>query len=158
MNLQETNTKIAIFLNAMQRNDEKYNTILHQFKEFLLEKNTRYNNSAVEPINVFSNQNNTNSIAIRIDDKISRIIKAGILKKNDICDLFGYIVLFCITSDFKFTYTDIPTEYLNLNLMEMIAYIQKNKFGLRKKTLALAVILFDLLIEKNWSEFKSMLD
>jgi len=64
-------------------------------KAFLLEKNRRYGNSALKPLKVFSKIEPDNSICIRIDDKLSRIQNSKELRKNDIADLTGYLILLC---------------------------------------------------------------
>ena len=63
--------------------------------KFLMEKNKRYGNSALEPLKVFSKIEPDNSICVRIDDKLSRIVNGKELKKNDIVVLAGYLVLLC---------------------------------------------------------------
>lgn len=62
---------------------------------FLLEKNKRYGNSALEPLKVFSKIEPDNGICVRIDDKLSRLNNAIEIKKNDVVDLAGYLVLLC---------------------------------------------------------------
>ena len=62
----------------------------------LSEKNKRYGNSALEPLRVFSQADAAEGIMVRIDDKLSRIKNADKLRKNDISDLIGYLVLLCI--------------------------------------------------------------
>jgi hypothetical protein len=74
----------------------KINTITESLRDFLVEKNKRYGNAALEPQNVFSKDNAENSILIRIDDKINRIKNSNELRKEDIHDLMGYLVLLCI--------------------------------------------------------------
>jgi hypothetical protein len=65
-------------------------------KRFLLEKNKRYGNSALEPINIFSKLPAEEGMKLRMDDKIKRIKNSSELRKNDIIDLSGYIILICI--------------------------------------------------------------
>ena len=62
----------------------------------LSEKNKRYGNSALEPLRVFSRADATDGIMVRLDDKLSRIKNSDKLRKNDISDLIGYLVLLCI--------------------------------------------------------------
>ncbi len=64
---------------------------------FLEEKNNRYGNSAINPVNVFSSLSINDSISVRIDDKISRIKNSDKLRKNDVVDLMGYLALLCIS-------------------------------------------------------------
>ncbi len=65
-------------------------------KRFLLEKNKRYGNSALEPINVFSKLSSEEGIKLRLDDKIKRIKNSTELRKNDVIDLTGYLILMCV--------------------------------------------------------------
>jgi len=62
----------------------------------LSEKNKRYGNSALKPIRVFSRADAAEGIMVRIDDKLSRIKNSGKLRKNDISDLLGYLILLCV--------------------------------------------------------------
>ena len=62
----------------------------------LLEKNKRYGNSALEPINIYSYENSLTAIGVRIDDKLSRIRNSVCMRKNDTADLIGYLILLCI--------------------------------------------------------------
>lgn len=65
----------------------------------LLTKNIRYGNSALEPIKCFYKGNNTNSILIRLDDKLSRIKNSEYLRLNDIFDLIGYLILYLVSQN-----------------------------------------------------------
>lgn len=70
----------------------------------LLEKNRRYGDSATDPKRIFSKQDASDSILVRLDDKISRIANSDTIRKNDISDLIGYLMLYCVTQnwiDFK---------------------------------------------------------
>ncbi len=62
-----------------------------------LEKNRRYGNSALEPINIFSKVSSNEQIKCRLDDKISRVRNSTELRKNDVCDTIGYLVLLLIS-------------------------------------------------------------
>ena len=78
--------------------------VVEALSEFLMAKNKNYGNSALKPIKVFSKVEPTNSICVRMDDKISRIVNSTELRKNDIVDLTGYLVLLCAQKgwdDFK---------------------------------------------------------
>jgi len=69
------------------------------FRDFLLEKNKRYGDSALNPLNVFSKHDAGSSICIRLDDKLKRIQNANELRKNDTSDMIGYLFLLCIEKD-----------------------------------------------------------
>ena len=66
----------------------------------LVAKNQRYGNSALEPMRVFSRADPAEGILVRLDDKLSRIKYASnegnLLRKNDIADMMGYLVLYCV--------------------------------------------------------------
>ena len=68
----------------------------HELKKFLLVKNERYGDSALNPIKVFSKGTPGDKIDTRMDDKVSRIVKSEEQRKNDFVDLAGYLVLKCI--------------------------------------------------------------
>ncbi len=87
---------------------------------FIIEKNKNYGNSALEPLKIFSkhitsvddineckefdaiviNENNRrrslNLMLTRLDDKLSRIKNAKELRKNDVSDILGYLILVCV--------------------------------------------------------------
>jgi hypothetical protein len=68
-----------------------------RLKEFLLEKNRSYGNSAFEPINIFSKQPVIEGLLIRIDDKLKRIRNGQSYPgDNDLKDLTGYLILLMI--------------------------------------------------------------
>jgi hypothetical protein len=75
---------------------EDVQKVLFHLEELLLEKNKNYGNSALEPLRVFSKVENSEGILVRIDDKLSRIKNSKELRKNDVVDLLGYLVLLCI--------------------------------------------------------------
>ena len=77
----------------------KIDILFKNFSEFLIEKNKRYGDSALYPINVFSKQDSDSQICNRLDDKLSRIQNSDELRKNDICDAFGYLALLMINND-----------------------------------------------------------
>ncbi len=78
------------------KTQEDIETLFNNFKEFLKEKNRRYGDSALHPINIFSELDANSQICNRLDDKLSRIKRASELKKNDVADVFGYVALLMI--------------------------------------------------------------
>ena len=79
--------------------EEKIEILFDNFKEFLKEKNRRYGDSALTPIQIFSKSGADNQIRNRLDDKLNRIKNAKELKKNDVSDIFGYIALLLIQNE-----------------------------------------------------------
>ena len=51
--------------------------ICDQIKELLLEKNSKYGDSALNPARIFSKADATEQILVRIDDKLNRIQKGA---------------------------------------------------------------------------------
>lgn len=76
--------------------------ILASLTKFLIEKNRRYGNSALKPLQVFAKGEADGALFVRIDDKLSRIRNSEEPRKNDITDLMGYLVLLCL----KYGWTD----------------------------------------------------
>ena len=63
--------------------------------EFLIGKNRAYGNSALEPMRVFSSASTQEQLFVRIDDKLSRIMRGKEYPGDDtIDDLLGYLVLY----------------------------------------------------------------
>jgi len=79
----------------MTKISAKIATTCEDIKTLLLEKNLKYGNSAVEPINVFSKLDNAAAICARIDDKLSRIANSGLndATEDTLDDLIGYMIL-----------------------------------------------------------------
>lgn len=79
--------------------------VLDSMKDLLIYKNTKYGNSALEPMDVFTrhlsddNSVGLNSILVRLDDKLKRIQNAEDLRKNDVSDLIGYLTLLCVDQE-----------------------------------------------------------
>lgn len=62
--------------------------------KFLLDKNRRYGNSAIEPVRLFSKADAVEQIKVRIDDKLSRLMsKQGDEDEDVLKDLIGYLFL-----------------------------------------------------------------
>lgn len=73
--------------------------ITEAMKDLLLYKNQKYGDSAINPKSIFYKGDATNSILIRLDDKLGRV-KANTEDKprvNDVCDIIGYCVLLLVS-------------------------------------------------------------
>lgn len=70
-------------------------------EDLLLQKNAKYGNSALEPLNVFSGAGAVAGIKMRIDDKLKRIKNAGLVDATEdtLQDLAGYLILLMIAKD-----------------------------------------------------------
>jgi hypothetical protein len=64
-----------------------------EIKGMLLEKNRAYGDSAVSPVRVFSKATAVEQLLVRIDDKISRIMRGSAAGEDAILDLIGYLIL-----------------------------------------------------------------
>lgn len=64
--------------------------------EMLIEKNNRYGNSALEPLGIFHQEGSTDGLLVRIDDKLQRIKNGAPIRKNDVADLVGYLMLYMV--------------------------------------------------------------
>lgn len=62
----------------------------------LQEKNKRYGNSALEPLGIFNKNSASEGIMVRLDDKLMRVKNSNELRKNDVSDIMGYLVLLCV--------------------------------------------------------------
>jgi hypothetical protein len=75
--------------------------VLFDIRAMLLEKNASYGNSALDPIRCFSRADAVEQIKVRIDDKISRLMRGNMIGKDatavaaeDVTlDLIGYLIL-----------------------------------------------------------------
>tara|TARA_R110002020_G_scaffold392352_1_gene602614 strand:+ start:3593 stop:4054 length:462 start_codon:yes stop_codon:yes gene_type:complete len=70
----------------------KFEGILSSINDLLEYKNAKYGNAALEPLNIFSE---FGAIGQRLDDKLARVKNCEELRKNDIVDIIGYLVLLC---------------------------------------------------------------
>ena len=84
----------------MTDTQQKIDRLMFNFGAFLKEKNKRYGDSALAPLQLFSKLDASNSICVRIDDKLNRIKNSTEgLRKNDVMDLLGYLSLYMIEKD-----------------------------------------------------------
>lgn len=78
------------------KQDSDFMKIAKGVAELLEYKNKQYGNSALNPIKVFGGKS---KVGYRADDKISRIQNSPELRKNDVTDLIGYLMLICKEND-----------------------------------------------------------
>ena len=66
----------------------------------LVEKNKSYGDSALNPVRIFSKSDPAEQLRVRIDDKLSRLMRGTeYVGDNDIDDLIGYLVLLKIAKE-----------------------------------------------------------
>lgn len=77
---------------------EKIIAITEAMRDLLLYKNQKYGDSALQPKRVFYKGDAVNSILIRLDDKIGRIMAntESAPRINDVADIIGYCTLLLI--------------------------------------------------------------
>ena len=75
--------------------NENIKQITKSLRELLQEKNMRYGNSALEPLEGIK-YTPEDGIKIRLADKVKRIINSTDLRKNDVADILGYCILLCV--------------------------------------------------------------
>ena len=76
----------------------KIDKVCNELNILLQEKNARYGNSALEPLEGIK-YTPEDGIKIRLADKVKRIINSNELRKNDLADCLGYLVLLCVDKD-----------------------------------------------------------
>jgi hypothetical protein len=77
-----------------EQTQKEISEVCEEVKNMLVSKNMSYGDSALEPIRIFSRADSVEQIAIRIDDKLSRINRGHEFAGDDtIDDLIGYLVL-----------------------------------------------------------------
>lgn len=88
--MQEINETPAL----LTKTQNEIAAVCDDMKNFLIDKNNSYGNSALDPVRIFSKSNNVEQILVRIDDKLSRFARGSDYPgDNDIDDLIGYLVL-----------------------------------------------------------------
>lgn len=72
----------------------------HSIAQMLINKNIAYGDSALDPVRIFSKSDAVEQLRVRIDDKLSRLMKGtDYIGDNDIDDLIGYLVLLKIAKE-----------------------------------------------------------
>jgi hypothetical protein len=64
-----------------------------ELRDLLLGKNEAYGNSALDPIRCFSKADPVEQINVRLDDKLSRLMRGHAAGEDVEWDLMGYLVL-----------------------------------------------------------------
>ena len=88
-----------LFSETLTESQKKIVEICDSMKDLLLYKNQKYGDSALNPNNIFYKGDSTNSIKIRLDDKIGRIKNCEEIRVNDVCDIIGYCTLLLVSMD-----------------------------------------------------------
>lgn len=97
--LGPTSKSEAEYLSANAQKD--ITTVCDEIKRFLIAKNSQYGNSAIDPVRIFSKASTEEQLKVRIDDKISRLVRGNdsIEADDDIVDdLIGYLIMWKVAS------------------------------------------------------------
>ena len=78
--------------------EEEIKKIFKNLENLVLYKDSKYNGAADSPLNIFTVKH---KFGYRADDKLKRIQNSEELRKNDVVDLIGYLIL--ILRDKKWT-------------------------------------------------------
>lgn len=78
---------------------QKIKDIFSGMTDLLLYKNEKYGDSAINPKKIFYKGDSANSILIRLDDKIGRVMSNTEEKPrvNDVADIIGYCTLLLVS-------------------------------------------------------------
>jgi hypothetical protein len=83
-----------------KQTENKITEVMHSIEQMLIAKNRAYGDSALDPVRVFSKQDNIEQLYVRIDDKLSRVQRGHEYPGDDtIFDLVGYLVLLLIAKE-----------------------------------------------------------
>ena len=83
-----------------KKTENRITEVMRGIEEMLIAKNRAYGDSALDPVRVFSKQDNIEQLYVRIDDKLSRVQRGHEYPGDDtIFDLVGYLVLLMIAKE-----------------------------------------------------------
>jgi len=82
---------------ALSNTEREIIQVCDDLKAMLLTKNRAYGDSALSPMRVFSRADTVEQLKVRLDDKLSRLMRGGALPdesmEDTVFDLMGYLVL-----------------------------------------------------------------
>tara|TARA_R100001463_G_scaffold108305_1_gene162840 strand:+ start:1711 stop:2076 length:366 start_codon:yes stop_codon:yes gene_type:complete len=80
---------------------DKIKSKCKELQDLLIHKNSKYGDSALNPLKIFSECNASTSIKVRLDDKLKRIANAGLVEDTEdtLIDIAGYIILLMIAKE-----------------------------------------------------------
>lgn len=83
-----------------KQTENRITEVMRGIEKMLIEKNRAYGDSALDPVRMFSKQDNIEQLYVRIDDKLSRVQRGHEYPGDDtIFDLIGYLVLLLIAKE-----------------------------------------------------------
>ncbi len=72
---------------------EVIHEVCAELARFLCEKNDAYGNSIFDPVRIFCKLPTEDQINVRIDDKLSRLMRGQAAGEDTVRDLAGYLIL-----------------------------------------------------------------
>lgn len=84
-------------MNTGTETQRKIVELTEAMRDLLLYKNEKYGDSALSPKHIFYKGDAVNSILIRLDDKLGRIMASHVPLINDVADIIGYCTLLLIS-------------------------------------------------------------
>lgn len=93
--IDDYESQIDFYKNRFEKSSFEYKVheVLTHVADMLVAKNKSYGNSALEPLRCFSKASSKEAILVRIDDKLSRIMRGQDIGEDTVMDLIGYLVL-----------------------------------------------------------------
>jgi len=76
----------------IEESTDEFKDIYQSLLDMQRAKDTKYGNSALKPLDIFAKHHNYGS---RLDEKLARVKHSEELRKNDVADLIGGLVLIC---------------------------------------------------------------
>lgn len=80
---------------AQEQFSRDLDLVLKDIGDLLKKKNAAYGDSVLDPVRIFSRASATEQLRVRIDDKLSRIMRGdpGLIKEDVVKDLIGYLII-----------------------------------------------------------------
>ena len=79
-------------MNKKGNNEEFFKRAYNSLCLMQIDKDKKYGNSALQPLDIFAKHHPYGS---RIDEKLARIKHSDSLRKNDVADIIGGLMLLC---------------------------------------------------------------
>ena len=76
-----------------ERFREELGDYLAELRDLLCSKNAAYGDSALNPVNIFSDADAETQLAVQLDHKLSRLMRGDADQEDTITDVIGYCVL-----------------------------------------------------------------
>jgi len=76
----------------MNNNEDFFKKAYNSLCKMQIDKDKKYGNSALQPLAIFSKHHAYGS---RLDEKLARVKNSDKLRKNDVADIIGGLMLLC---------------------------------------------------------------